>query len=127
MVENIRKGLQFYKTNLFTDDGLPKYFHNQLYPIDIHAIAYSIVTLAEFKAYDEDNIDLAKRIFTWSLKTMQSKPGYFFYQKKRLFINRILIYAVVAGMDALRDGGSGEELLKHRFSQSYNRHFGIRV
>ena len=89
VVENIRKGFQFYKANLFTDDGIPKYFHDQLYPIDIHAIAQSIMTLVEFKAYDEDNIDLAKRIFTWSLKTMQSKTGYFFYQKKRFFINRI--------------------------------------
>ena len=89
VMENIRKGFQFYKANLFTDDGIPKYFHNQLYPIDIHAIAQSIMTLVEFKAYDEDNIALAKRIFTWSLKTMQSKTGYFFYQKKRFFINRI--------------------------------------
>ncbi len=67
----------------------PNIFIIRLYPIDIHAIAQSIMTLVEFKAYDEDNIDLANRIFTWSLKTMQSKTGYFFYQKKRFFINRI--------------------------------------
>lgn len=86
---NIRKGFQFYKANLFTDDGLPKYFHNQLYPIDIHAIALSIMTLVEFKALDKDSIDLAGRIFTWSLKTMQSKAGYFYYQQRRFFTNRI--------------------------------------
>jgi hypothetical protein len=89
VVENIKKGFQFYKENFFTDEGMLKYFHNQLYPIDIHAIAQSIMTLVEFKAYDEDNVALAKRTFTWSLKTMQSKTGYFFYQKKRFFINRI--------------------------------------
>jgi hypothetical protein len=86
---NIRKGFQFYKANLFTDDGLPKYFHNQLYPIDIHAVAESIMTLVEFKAYDKESIDLAKRIFIWSTKTMQNKDGYFYYQKKRYFINKI--------------------------------------
>jgi len=45
--------------------------------------------LVEFKAFDEDNIDLAKRIFTCSLKIMWSKKGYFFYQKKRFIKNRI--------------------------------------
>ena len=45
--------------------------------------------MVEFKAFDEGNIDLAKRIFTWSLKTMQSESGYFFYQKKRFFKNKI--------------------------------------
>jgi len=89
LVENLRKGFQFYKENLFTGNGLPKYYHNQKYPIDIHSIAQSIITLVEFKAFDEGNINLAKRIFTWSLKIMQSKNGYFFYQKKRFFKNRI--------------------------------------
>jgi hypothetical protein len=86
---NIRKGFQFYKANLFTDDGLPKYFHNKLYPIDIHAVSQSIMTMVEFKAYGEGNINLANRIFIWSMKTMHSKTGYFFYQKKRYFTNRI--------------------------------------
>lgn len=89
VTENIKKGWQFYKDNFFTDYGVPKYYHNQTYPIDIHAIAYSIVTLAEFKAFDAGNIDFAKRILTWSLKTMRNKDGYFFYQKKRFYINRI--------------------------------------
>lgn len=89
VLENIKKGFSFYMANFFTEDGIPKYFHNQLYPIDIHAIAYCIITLSEFKEIDADNIDLAKRIFAWSQKTMQSKAGYFFYQKRRFFINRI--------------------------------------
>jgi hypothetical protein len=88
-MENIEKGFEFYKANLFTPDGLPKYFHNQLYPIDIHAIAYSIITLAEFKAFDKNNMDLANRIFIWSFKNMQSEKGYFFYQQKHFYKNKI--------------------------------------
>lgn len=87
--ENIRKGFQFYRENLFTADGLPKYRHDQEYPVDIHSVAQSIITLVEFKAFDEGNIDLAKHIFAWSSKTMQGKDGYFFYQKHRFFKNRI--------------------------------------
>jgi hypothetical protein len=32
---------------------------------------------------------LAKRIVAWSLKEMQSPSGFYFYQKKRFFKNRI--------------------------------------
>ena len=79
--DTIQKGFGFYRNNFFTADGLPKYYHNRIYPIDIHSIAQSIITLVEFKAFDEGNLYLAKRIFIWSLKIMQSKKGYFFYQK----------------------------------------------
>lgn len=86
---SVRKGLEYYRENFFTGDGVPKYYHNQLYPIDIHAIAYSIVTLVEFRNYDKGNLDLAKRIFAWSLKNMWSEDGYFYYQQHRLYKNRI--------------------------------------
>lgn len=86
---NIRKGFKFYKENLFTPDGLTKYYHDQLYPIDIHAIAQSIITLTEFKDLDDANIELAKRICIWAIQNMQSKTGYFYYQKKRFYTNRL--------------------------------------
>jgi hypothetical protein len=89
VMENVKKGWNFYKDNFFTNDGAPKYYHNKIYPIDIHSIAYSIVTLVEFKSFDKGNIDLAKHIFAWSLKEMQSRDGYFFYQKKQFFKNKI--------------------------------------
>ncbi len=89
VLENIRKGFQFYRANLFTEDGLPKYYHDRLYPIDIHAIAYSFITLVEFEALDSGNIDLANRIFTWAATEMQAEKGYFFYQKNKHFKNRI--------------------------------------
>jgi hypothetical protein len=89
--ENIRRGFQFYKKNLFTNDGIPKYYHNKIYPIDIHSIAQSIITLTEFKAFDQGNIDLARHIFVWALKVMKSKNGHFFYQKK-LFLKNTISY-----------------------------------
>jgi len=86
---SVRKGLEYYRENFFTGDGVPKYYHNQLYPIDIHSIAYSIVTLIEFREYDGGNLDLAKRIFAWSMKNMWSEDGYFYYQQHRLYKNKI--------------------------------------
>ncbi len=87
--ENIRKGFNFYIENFFTDSGLPKYYHNSLYPIDIHSVAQSIITLVEFRDMHEDNIDLALSIFAWALKEMKSDEGYFYYQVKRRYKNRI--------------------------------------
>ena len=89
LAKNITRGFQFYKKNLFTDEGVPKYYHNKLYPIDVHSIAQSIITLVELEAIDEGNVELAKCIFTWASKIMQSKDGYFFYQQSRFFKNRI--------------------------------------
>ena len=89
LAKNITRGFQFYKNNLFTDEGVPKYYHNKLYPIDVHSIAQSIITLVELEAIGEGNVELAKCIFTWALNIMQSKNGYFFYQQSRFFKNRI--------------------------------------
>ena len=89
VMENIEKGFQFYIDHFFTDKGVPKYYHDQLYPIDIHAVAYSIITLVELRSLNIGNMDLAKRIVAWSLKEMQSPSGFYFYQKKRFLKNRI--------------------------------------
>lgn len=85
----IKKGFLFYRNNFFTTDGLPKYYHDRLYPIDIHSIAYSIITLAELSTFDKNAMDLAMRICGWAIDNMQSNDGYFYYQTKRFFKNRI--------------------------------------
>lgn len=88
-LENISKGYAFYIKHLFTAAGMPKYYHNRTYPVDIHSIAQSMITLCELKAFDERAIELSKWICRWALKNMQSKKGYFFYQQGRLFKNRV--------------------------------------
>lgn len=85
----IRKGYHFYKNNFFTADGIPKYYHNSLYPIDIHSIAYSVITLAELNTFDESAMELAARVCKWGLENMQNEKGYFYYQQKKFFTNRI--------------------------------------
>jgi hypothetical protein len=86
---NIHRGFEFYITNFFTADNFPKYFHNKLYPIDIHAVAHSIITLVEFKDYNERAMGLAEKICQWAIENMQSKEGYFYYQKKKYYTNKI--------------------------------------
>ncbi|NUQ43367.1 MAG: hypothetical protein HUU32_18410 [Calditrichaceae bacterium] len=86
---HLKRGYEYYLNHLFTEDGLPKYFHNRLYPIDIHSLAQSMITLVELKHLDPRSEDLVRQIFTWSIQYMQNGGGYFYYQKRRFYTNRI--------------------------------------
>lgn len=87
--KSIQKGYTFYKENLFSDNLLPKYFHDKLFPIDVHSIAQSIITLAEFNDLDESAISHALEIYKWAINNFQGKEGDFFYQRKRFYTNKI--------------------------------------
>jgi hypothetical protein len=78
---SIRKGFEFYKSHFFRNDGAPKYFHNATYPIDIHCVAQSIITLAEFADEGKGHIELACSVWNWALANMWDRRGYFYYQK----------------------------------------------
>lgn len=85
---NLEKGFAFYIANFFEENGTPKYYNNKTYPIDIHCPAQLFVTLSkldQFKAHQ----DLATKVFTWSIKNMQSKTGYFYYQLKQGWSSKI--------------------------------------
>ncbi|MEA3358806.1 MAG: hypothetical protein U9R17_05295, partial [Thermodesulfobacteriota bacterium] len=87
--DNIQRGFEFYLNNLFTPKGVPKYYHNSTFPIDIHSIAQSIITLTELSNLDDSAIDMAILVYGWAINNMQNKKGYFFYQQKKFFKNRI--------------------------------------
>lgn len=86
---NIRSGLEFYRRHFFREDGAPNYFHDCVYPIDIHSAAQSIITLLELKDFDRRNIDLAQSVFNWTMKNMWDTDGYFHYQVLPLYKNKI--------------------------------------
>lgn len=81
---NLDRGINFYINNLFYKNEIPKYFENRLYPIDTTAIAQSINTLLKFN-YTE----LAKKVTLWSTANMMSDNGYFYFQKTKLYTNKI--------------------------------------
>ena len=84
----IKKGLTFYQNSFFLDDGAPKYFHNRVYPIDIHSAAQAIVTLMQLKDLGAD-MELCRRVVSWIAHNMQDEKGYFYYQKGKYFTNKI--------------------------------------
>ncbi|MBE3142729.1 MAG: hypothetical protein IMZ61_02240 [Planctomycetes bacterium] len=77
----ILRGFDFYRTHFFREDGAAKYYHNATYPIDIHSIAQSILTLVEFEDFGGDNRNLAYSVLNWAIANMWDARGYFCFQK----------------------------------------------
>lgn len=86
---HIRKGYAFYLKHFFMEDGAPKYFHNRLYPIDVHCVAQSIITLLSLKDLDKRSVEQAQAVFDWSMKHLWDNQGYFYYHIQPFFKNRL--------------------------------------
>jgi len=80
------KGVRFYADNFFLEDGTPKYYHNRVYPIDIHCPTQAI---AFFAGEGERYKKLTERILEWMLTNMYSGDGYFYFRKGKFLTNKI--------------------------------------
>ena len=85
---NLEKGFKYYIDNFFETNGTPKYYNNKTYPIDIHCPAQLFVTLSKLEKFKAHQ-NLASKVFNWSIKNMQSKKGYFYYQLKKGWSSKI--------------------------------------
>lgn len=84
----IKNAYQYFLNTFWLANGCPKYYHNSLYPIDIHGSAQGVVTCLTLARYDDQSIPLAKRIAKWAVENMQDDKGFFYYQKNRLYTNK---------------------------------------
>src|SRR6266851_1431235 len=71
-------GWRYYRTRFFLDDRIPKYYADQLYPIDATACAQSLLTLCGF-----GDVETARRVGEWAISNMQCEDGHFAYQVRR--------------------------------------------
>ena len=76
---NVRLGFQFYREHFFRADGAPRYFHNATYPIDVHCVAQSVITLYALKDLQPDNLTLAASVMKWAMANMWDERKGFFY------------------------------------------------
>lgn len=86
--DHLKVGFDYYVNTFFTKEGIPKYYHNSIYPIDIHAPAQLVVTLIKLGKFEEQK-DLVNRVLDWTIENMQSKKGYFYYQINKFFSSKI--------------------------------------
>ncbi len=87
--EQLLGAYHYFLNSFWLKNGCPKYFNNSLYPIDIHCSAQGIVTCLKLRELDDRSLPLAEKIARWAIENMQDKEGFFYYQKKRLYTNKI--------------------------------------
>ena len=86
----IQKGYDFYIKNQFTGDGCGLWRYPTLYPIDIHNQAVGIIVFSKMSSYSSQSKDAASKILEYTLSNLYDKQsGYFYYQKRKYFTNKI--------------------------------------
>lgn len=86
--ENVKKGFDYYIQNFFLDGGIPKYYNDSIYPIDIHAPAQMVITLSKLNKFHEQKEKL-DNVLNWTFDHMLSHKGYFFYQINKYFSSKV--------------------------------------
>ncbi len=84
----LERGYQYWKNNFFLAEGWPKYYHDQLYPVDAHAAASAVVTFLECREMDEDAPRLAQKVASWTIENLRDDRGFFYYQRRRFYTLR---------------------------------------
>jgi len=80
------KSVRFYAANFFLADGTPKYYHDCVYPIDVHSPAQAVVF---FSGMGNAYAELTEKILSWMIENMQGANGAFYFQKYKYYTNKI--------------------------------------
>jgi len=78
---NLDRGVDYYCSTFFLEDGRPKYYHDRPYPIDIQCAAVAIDTLCYLSDTYSNTLDLARKVADWTVRNMQDASGYFYYRR----------------------------------------------
>lgn len=84
----VKKGYDYYIKTFFTAEGVPCYYSNSVYPVDVHAPAQMVVTVAKLGTYRQDKA-VVDKVMHWTVKHMRSEKGYFYYQVNKHFSSKI--------------------------------------
>jgi rhamnogalacturonyl hydrolase YesR len=85
---NINRGFDYYINTFFTSEGIPKYYNTSVYPIDVHAPAQMVITLAKLGKFKEYK-PVMDNVLNWTIDHMQSPKGFFYYQVNKYFSSKI--------------------------------------
>jgi hypothetical protein len=86
--KNLQNGFDYYIKTFFTNEGIPKYYNNSTYPIDIHSPAQLVITLSKLDKFQEKR-KLIDKVLMWTINNMQSRKGFFYYQINKCFSSKI--------------------------------------
>lgn len=86
--KNLLNGMNYYSNNFFKSDGMPKYYNNRTYPIDIQCASQAIDTLTLLSDVDEKMKMFAEKTIEWTIHNMFDKKGYFYFRKLPIITNK---------------------------------------
>jgi len=86
---SLHHGFEYYRKAFFQPDGVVKYYHDRVHPIDGHAIAHALLTLAEFRDLHPANLEMADRVLAWANTHFRAADGSYYYQRTPSYTNRI--------------------------------------
>ena len=81
--ECVRRGFEFYRDHFIREDGAARYYHDRTYPIDIHSVAQTVITLCTLRDLDPRAVCLARTVFQWAGRHMRDERGFFYYRVLR--------------------------------------------
>lgn len=90
--ENIERGYKYWIEHYFVPEtGLAKYYDTSTEKdtVDLHCVAQAIPTIYKLNKFDDNTKPLMDKCLKWAINNMQSKEGYFYFQKKGNSINKI--------------------------------------
>lgn len=84
------RGIDFHLKNHYTKSMLPKYSDLNLYPLDVHCFAQSLVTFLALKNYISDHATRINMMIGHVLRILwDQKAHYFWYKKSRCFTSKV--------------------------------------
>lgn len=87
--EAIERGMYYYRRNFFLPDGTVKYYHDRVWPLDMHSVAQAIITLSKVGGEHDDRALADKVLHRAHASLYMPEKKRFVYQKGRWWTNRI--------------------------------------
>lgn len=83
-LETYWNGLEYYRENLFEENGAPRWMNNRRYPADIHGAAQGIITFKKAARHDNHFLEQSQKIANWTIGHLYRKAeGDFVYRRGR--------------------------------------------
>lgn len=79
--ESVIRGMQYYRSEQFTEDGRCLWRVPDQWPVDIHNQAQGIISFSRMSHLSPEYLSFAKTIAQWTIDNMRSDKGYFHYKK----------------------------------------------
>jgi hypothetical protein len=90
LLHTIERAWDYYISNMFTEEGCPKYFSNSgKFPVEAQNCAQAIQTLSLVGLWmDWDQRNLLEKVISNTISDLYSAKGYFYYKRTSYFTNK---------------------------------------